>query len=59
MLRGVTAMEEEYDEIFEHLTGECELKFNRRDVVIKKCSKNQLSSKFQKIHKNKPAMEFF
>ena len=42
-------MEEEYDEIFEQLTGECELKFNRAKVVIQKCSKNQLSSKISEI----------
>ena len=39
MLGSVTAMEEEYDEIFEQITGECESKFHRREAVIQKCSK--------------------
>ena len=49
-------MEEEYDEIFEQITGKCELKFHRREVVIQKCSKKKnVPQKFQKIQKNTPA----
>ena len=56
MLGSVTAMEEEYDEIFEQISGKCELKFHRREVVIQKCSKKKnVPQKFQKIQKNTPA----